>query len=259
MVRALSWLSPDLPLGQYFYAYHPPLGFLLAKCFTWVGFSPLMSVQLLNAAASLGTFFILRATLGRCGLLARPAAVFFLYFGASLPIQLFLASSINLDVLTAGCAALTLYLSVRLCWDETLDRQARLTFATAIAVVIAASMLIKFSGLLLVTIPVLTALAHPKTSFRLVSVAGAAALVGLLLVSPYYVSRYYQQTGRFFPTNLEIFAQSEIAAARAARDSDRLSFFLNMVAPSPVHGSANTVLRDRDTMRLADVWQDVWL
>lgn len=259
MVERLGWFDFVLPIGRYFYSYHPPLGFLLAKFFTLFGFSPLQGVQLLNAIASVATVLLVRATLRRCNLLDRPVPVFFLYLFACLPIQLFLASSVNLDVVMAAIAALVTYLSVWLFWHVGTDKQTRVTLALGIAVAIAAALLIKFSGLLFAGIPVLVALCSPQRTFKLAAGAGVLAAAGLLLISPYYVSRYYLPTGHFFPTNLEIFASAEIAQARAARDEKGLEFFLEMAKPSSFHGAAGQVGRDFDTMRLADAWQDVWV
>lgn len=259
MVYQLQWTDFVLPIGRYFYSYHPPLGFLLAKFFTLFGFSAVEGVQILNALASVATVLLVRATLRRCGLLDRTAAVVFLYIFAALPIQLFLASSVNLDVVMAAIAALITYLSVWLFWHGGTDKQTRVTLALAIAVAIAVGLLIKFSGLLFAGIPVLVAVASPRRTLRLAAGAGALAAAGLLLISPYYVSRYYLPTGHFFPTNLEIFAAVEIAQARAARDQDGLAFFTKLASPSSFHGAPGQISRDFDTMRLSDAWQDVWV
>ncbi len=259
MVEQLSWFDFVLPIGRYFYSYHPPLGFLLAKVFTLFGFSAVQGVQLLNALASVATVLLVRATLRRCDLLSRPAPVFFLYLFACLPIQLFLASSINLDVLMAAIAALVTYLSVWLFWHGNTDRQTRITLALSIVVAIAAGLLIKFSGLLFTAIPVIVAIASPKRTFKLAATAGTVVAAALLLISPYYVSRYYLPTGHFFPTNLEIFAANEIAQARAERDRDGLAFFLALAEPSSFHGAPGEISRDFNTMRLADAWQDIWV
>lgn len=259
MVMNVSWTHFSGPIWQFFYSYHPPLGFLFAHTITLLGVSPLVAVQLLNAIASLTVFFLIRATLNTCGLLDRPAAVFFLYLWSCLPIQLFLTSSINLDVLIQAFAAATLYCSVRLFWGQDLHREERLWLAFGIVACIAGGLLTKFSGLLLTAIPPLVAFSLQKNVIRLTAQAIAVALVGLALASPYYYTRYYAETGRMFPTNLEMFGGPDIERGRLVRDADRTKFFIGMLEPSPFHGSADEVVRDRDNIRLSDAWQDVWL
>ncbi len=258
MVQHLTWLNPSTPLNQYFYSYHPPLGFLFAHTLTWFGLSPLLAIQLLNFAASIAAFFLVRATLQATGLLDQAAPVFFLYLWSSLPIQLFLTSSINLDILIQALACATLYFSVRLFWGGEAERQNRAWLAFGIVAAISTALLTKFSGLLLITIPPLVAFSLQKNVVRLTGMAVTVSLVGLAVAAPYYITRYYEPAGRLFPTNLEIFSPPEIERARAQRDAAGMEFFAALVQPSPFRGSAE-IIRDRDTMRLADAWQDVWL
>lgn len=258
MVQTLTWLNHSTPLSQFFYAYHPPLGFLFAHTLTWFGLSPLLAVQLLNFAASITAFFLMRGTLQVCGLLDRPAAVFFLYLWACLPIQLFLTSSINLDILIQALACATLYFSVRLFWGGEAERRHRTWLVFGIVAAISTALLTKFSGLLLITIPPLVAFSLQKNVVRLTGAAVTVSLLGLAVAAPYYITRYYEPAGRLFPTNLEIFSLPEIERARAQRDAAGIEFFASLLRPSPFRGSAE-VVRDRDNMRLADAWQDIWL
>ncbi len=259
MVTNLTWLNPTVDLGRFFYAYHPPLGFLMAHSITWLGLSPVESVQILNFAASLIGFFAIRQTLKICGLIDHPAAIVFLYLFGSLPIELFLAWSINLDIVIAMYASLTILFSVRLFWYEPAESQNRLWLGTTIAALIAAGLLTKFSGLLLITIPLIVAVVRPHVTKRLLLTAGLIAVSGLAIVAPYYATRYVAQTGRPFPTNLEIFDAGELEKVRADRSRHAAAFILDMFKPSPFHGAANEVVRDRDNIRLSDVWQDIWL
>lgn len=165
MISLLSWRTPTIGVRDTFYSYHPPLGFLLPHTLTVLGFTSMQSIQLTSLAASLIAFFCIRALLKFLNLLYHPVSLAFLYLTASIPLQVYLSSSINLDVLIFAAATIVLYCSVRLWWsfdyaqDDTLQK---LVLWLSLITTLLFAMLTKFNGILLLALPILVAVFKPQ-------------------------------------------------------------------------------------------------
>jgi hypothetical protein len=259
MVRLLTWSHQSADLHAIFYGYHPPIAFLFARIPMTFGLSDLASVHIVSALSSLVAFFFMRATLHHLRLLGDPLAVAFLYIAASLPMQIFLASSINMESILLAEASATLYCSVRAFWDPDPDAPHRRTFAVGIVASIALAMLTKFNGLLFVAIPLLAAWVRGgRGRTRRVSAAAALGSLAILLVFPYYLTRYYIPEGTFFPSNTNTFDADPQRDARERRDDNPAGFFTSLFSATEAHRTSPEP-RDLETLRLSDTWKDFWV
>jgi 4-amino-4-deoxy-L-arabinose transferase-like glycosyltransferase len=260
----LRWSHISIPVLSIGYSYHPPLSFLLSRLFLDMGFIRENAAMWPAFLSSFVAFFAIRALLKRKKLLQRPLPFLFLYVTFSLPVQVFLSSSVNLDVMVMAFAALCL-LCACILFQENPKRS--WVPALGIGLSIAGAMYSKASGLTLFAIAPIIALltamsrAYPIhwAEFRKKSRYAAAGMAfACLLVAPYYVGRYYHETGQLIflkgmPGDYP--AQED---ARAWRDEHTLEFFERLFGPAPVHNNSPRI-RDRDFPRLADTWKDVWV
>ena len=253
MVQRLTWAMPDTPIRETFYGYHPPLGFLVPRLLHLIGFTPEHSIQIVSFAASLTAFFLLRATLKHLHLLSKPSGIAFLYIASSIPIQLSIATSVNLDVIVVAFAAATLYGAVRFLWPHAAfsdahpqyilplrfhhsdPHQKNNYYDTTLAVLcsvtaIACAALTKFSGVLLLALLPLVALAQPfhRKWFQRCALGATACAMAMAFAFPYYYARYYIPEGKFFPLNTEWTVKEETERAIAKRDEDRTQFFKDL-------------------------------
>jgi len=285
MVQKLTWAVPTTPIRESFYGYHPPLGFLMARTIHLLGPSPEVSVQIVSFTASLLAFFMMRSILKWLRLLYRPSGMAFLYFSASMPIQISLSTSVNLDILLLALSTVTLAGSVRLLWPSIAFRDTHLsaeplplTFgkkdantrhrrhdallaACTIVGAIAGALMIKFSGLLLIAIPPLVLFAAPRTRgwFCRGSLAAVACTAALSLAFPYYYHRYYIPEGKFFPLNTEWEAKEGVERSIVKRDEDTLRFYIELFKPTKVYAEQGPTHSDADVNRLSDAWRDLWI
>jgi len=260
MLHLINWTDTDVALRASFYSYHPPLAFLFARSIHLLGFTDVMSVQILALIASVGTFFFLRKTLKYLGLLYTPAALIFLYTACSLPMQIFLLHSVNLDGLMLCLSSIVLFYSIRVFWSE--DRKAD-TWVDCLAILAALSLglMVKFSGILLLSIPFTVALLRTSDRkwFPHLIGSGGLALIAVAIVFPYYLTRYYIPEGTFFPNNQDWLMTTSQQEARRKRDEDPKKFILDLVRPAAVHASEGITKRDYVTPRLSDTWRDFWM
>jgi hypothetical protein len=284
MVQRLTWAIPNAPIRETFYSYHPPLGFLLPRILHLIGFTPEHSIQIISFAASLAAFFLLRATLKHLHLLSKPSGIAFLYITSSIPIQLSIATSVNLEVIIVAFAAATLYSAVRFLWPHTTFSDAHLQYMlplrfhdsdphqkshyydTTLAVLgsvaaISCAALTKYSGVLLLTLLPLVALAQPfhRRWFRRCALGAATFVIAMAFTFPYYYSRYYIHEGKFFPINAEWTVKEEMEQAIAKRDEDRIQFFKDLFHLHPAYAATDPERTDAETNRLWDVWRDFWI
>ncbi len=258
MVRLLSWTHPTVGVKDFFYAYHPPLGFLLAHSFYAIGFTDRVAVQLLNLAASLGAFLLMRGLLRRLDWLRKPAAVAFLYLAAAMPIQQYLQTSMNLDVLVLCGATSVLWCSVRLCWLSPSAKQ-KLWLHALLWSSIVLTVMTKYSGVLLVSIPLFAAAFSPRkiprrlwfTLLLTLTLAGAATF-------PYYYLRYERPFHTFFPNNGDWLNGGAQQDARLKRDADLPAFFRNVLLSDPFRPE-RVAWRDDKELRLWNAWWDFWV
>ena len=267
MIHFWPWDAHVWNIQGEYYAYHPPLAFFLPRLLFVSGMDIVLSVQVVNAIASVIGFLFLRAVLKDIGVLRSWAGLAFLYITSCLPVQIYMAHSVNMDALIYAEACAVLFLSVRLFCESRVQSQTKkrpALYATALVLCLATAMLTKYSGLLLTLIPVLTVFfaGHPTLSpkgRRQLRIACGACAAALLIVSPYYIGRYVHQTGMVLPTNMDIvrFDKTKIDAGRSIRDNNRAAFVLNLFSRAP---SVPDRIQDRDqkTMRMLNTWKDVW-
>lgn len=284
MVQRLTWAVPDTPIRETFYGYHPPLGFLVTRLLYLIGFTPEHSIQIVSFAASLAAFFLLRAVLKHLHLLSKPSGIAFLYIASSIPIQLSIATSVNLDVIIMAFAAATLYGAVRFLWPHEAFSDAHPQYVlalrfhhrdplqknhrheTVLAVLgsvaaITCATLTKFSGVLLLGLLPLVALAQPfhRKWFGRCALGATACAMAVAFVFPYYYARYYIPEGKFFPLNTEWAAKEETERAIAKRDEDRTQFFKDLFQLHPAYAATDPEYSDGETNRLWDAWRDFWI
>jgi hypothetical protein len=257
-------LNPDL--HRCFWAYHPPLAFLLARCAQRIfSVNDVRGIQIVSQVSLLVAFFALRETLKCLRLLATVAGIGLLYLSFSLPLTIHAAVSLNMDVIVLAFASIILLCSVLL-WKnvDTGKRGASRRFLVAFVLVLAltAALFTKFSGLLLGVLPVLVAInqsGNLHDRLKTARFAGACVLLAILLAMPYYYTRYYRATGSFFPNVNEWWYPEDLRAARGARDVNRIAFLGSLFEPSTAKPTLQENTRDLDHARLVDTWGDLWL
>jgi hypothetical protein len=260
----------DLDLSACVYDYHPPIAFMAAKLVSVIFHTDaIKSIQVVSSSASLVAFFFMRATLARIRLLENPAAIAFLYLSSCSPLQIFLAHSINIDVITLAECSVTIYLSVSLFWQTQCDARQlelrNLAFYAGLTLIIVLAMFTKFTGVLLTPIPFLIYYFSPdrsnKTSvnLRIIRHIALAVCASALLVTPYYFLRYIPTTGDIFPNNFIILFPDLYAEACAKRDADRFKFFATLFGPSKVHKTKGYAANDLKEVHLSDTWKDFWV
>jgi 4-amino-4-deoxy-L-arabinose transferase-like glycosyltransferase len=263
MVRLMPWAFDGFPrLDGCFYCFHPPVGFWMAKALMLTGMRDSMAIQTVSALTMLLGFFSLRATVGRVGALDRPWGIAFLYFTSSLPMMTYLGSAQTSDSIMYGWSAVILYVCVRLTWSRRRDTEAPswrtwLGWAGLVALM-AIAMLSKFSGVLLLCLPLLAALLAPHRVWLHLRSAIVACVLAVALVFPYYYVRNYREQHTFFPTNTSWLRADAVRAAQAKRDENRFKFILAMLTPSAVDPDHEEVF-DTKVPRLYDTWRYVWI
>ncbi|MDO8469252.1 MAG: hypothetical protein Q7S29_05870 [Candidatus Peribacter sp.] len=259
MLAIVSWLKPIVPAATAFYSYHPPLGFLIPRFFLGLGIPALQSVQLTSFVASLLAFFFLRASLRHLRILNQPAPVTFLYVLFSLPIQVSVARSINLDIIIFAIAAGILFFSIRTFWGKSTFT---LLNVVALSLLLFAGAMTKFNGLLLFVIPPLVFLVshHFGWQWKRVFITLLPCLIALAMIMPYYYFKNIRGEGELFPFTKAIGINLSCQdAARQKRDADPGAFFIALFATSPVHVLQGPEVRDQEFVRLADTWKDLWM
>jgi 4-amino-4-deoxy-L-arabinose transferase-like glycosyltransferase len=263
MVRRMPWAFDGFPrVDECFYCFHPPVGFWMAKAWMLTGMRDSMAIQTVSALTMLLGFFSLRATVSWLGALDRPWGIAFLYFTSSLPMMTYLGSAQNSDSIMYGWAAVILYACVRLTWSRRRDIEGPswrtwLGWAGLVAL-IATAMLSKFSGVLLLCIPLLAAILAPRRVWLHLRSAIVACVLAVALVFPYYYVRNYQQKATFFPTNTTWLRANEVKAAQAKRDENRFKFILAMLTPWAMDPDHEEVF-DPKLPRLHDTWRYFWI
>ncbi len=260
MVRIIRWNNLLQDIHTPFYAYHPPIGFLLPHTFYTLGLSEVQSVQVIGLIASLGAFLFLRATLKRLELLSMPAAIFFLYLAGMMPIQNYLQTSLNLDSLILFYSTVILYASVRLFWLPPESDHSRNKVWLILGITLTAGLFTKFSGVLLPSIPILAAFLSPqRASYKEVwRPLLQTLMVVFVLTFPYYYIRYQRTEHRFFPINVDWYASEEQEAARKKRDTDIPRFFRTLLLNNPVT-TQNFAWKRVERLRIWDLWWDFWV
>lgn len=260
-VATLRWWD-EPGVNQEFYAYHPPVGFAVARELVHVGLPAAAAVQVLTTISALVCFLALRGALGALGLLwTRPGCVF-LYGAAAMPIFIHSGASINHDIMIAAICAWTIYVAAKMSGGLK-PSGVVLTHVLPVVTVLALAlgMLIKYSALYACALLPFSVFVFCKGGWRgrfwEASKAGVLALTSLAIVSPYYYLRYYREEGVILAFNYGAF-EDELRVAHAARDDDPLKFFADLTAPAWAQPPREVTDRDVKTIRLSDTWRDFW-
>lgn len=251
----------NMPLRTMFYAYHPPLAFLMARGIQQFGLSTMLAIKCVSLLSMLAAFLWMRESLRRLGLLHRPHGLLFLYICFGLPIAAFMGHRANLEAPLFAIMSLSIWTCVAAFQERHSASPNRVTLYIILgSFALAAGLLTKFSGMTLLAIPLLTAIAMGTDSmWRRCVLALLMVLAAVLLVSPYYYHRYYLRAGVLFPSNTDWLRANELTEYREKRDADRVRFFIDLLSPTHAHTASGYIQRDWSTIRLTDAWRDLWL
>ncbi|MBP9773513.1 MAG: glycosyltransferase family 39 protein [Candidatus Peribacteraceae bacterium] len=260
MISTIRFTTFNTDIFATFYSYHPPFAFFIARLFFLMGTPIIGSVQLTSALAIFISFFFLRATLRLLKLLTKPEGIAFLYIVYALPLNIFLSYSVNMDSVIFACTSGVLYYSIQmLMLKKNASFAHQLLTIVLTAVFVAAGLLTKFTGILLLPIPLFVFFFLSKRiPYSQLWLPICSIVIALIFVFPYYSLRYYKTQGVWLPSNTNHFDAISQKQARAQRDSDRIVFVTNLFGPTTVH-KKGIQFRDLTTARLADTWKDVWI
>lgn len=257
MIDHWPWEEEVWSVRSHFYAFHPQLGFFLGKALVTLGMHRDAAAQTVAAFAMLGAFFAMRWVLRRFGVLESARGLATLYGGASLPVQVYLAHSINLDALLQAAAIGAIAASIAFVQERTWRAWIMLV------VFLVAGLLTKATGVLLLVIPAAVMLCIGRWRNEIWR-AGAAAIlpsvVACAIVAPYIIVRYVIPEGRVFITNMDmdeydlwlLEGDRERFAERGA-----LAFAKDLVwGITP--GTETLDTRDSVRVRFVNAWKDLW-
>lgn len=244
---SVSWLHPFFELRAFYYAAHPPLGFLLANTASAItGTPPIVGAQIVSILSSLAILFFLRATLKRLGLLHQPSAIAFLYLVTGLPLVTFMQIGVNLDIIIFALVCVMLYFSTILAYTESKSVLGWVTVCAGLTA--AAACLTKESGFLLFAIPTLC-FCFVRTNL-LLQMKRFLVIVGVAssLVFPYYFVNYYIPEKTFFFGNAGQTAFVDgYNITKTRQKEDYFAFAKSLISAYP-QGEA----------RLASTWRSFW-
>jgi hypothetical protein len=234
-----------------------------------MGMDSVTSVQVVSATSSMVGFFFLRESLKYLKVLRTWHGLFFLYVTSALPIQIYLARSINMDALVYAEACAVLYYSLRVFFVEECSFHTNQTLRKSVMLLIflVLGLFTKYSGLLLLCIPLLLAVVSVSPPSSIISRSvfhrlGVACGIGALMIAiefPYYFERNYKPEGQFFPINMDLeeYGKQEVMAQQERRDADRIAFLREFLWGNSPDASR---IQDRDqrNVRLLNTWKDVW-
>jgi|GEM_PF-2400310 hypothetical protein len=255
------WFKEFPPIRGYVYAYHPPLAPLMQRLISNVGLDHIDSAQILSFLCVIGSFFAFRAILKRIGILYKFYGVAFLYLAFSLPVFIFMTYEIGNDAPVFLFTIITLYLSVFLFWDKKKKSEERIRKLVMIflVLVIAASMLVKYTGFLNIFIPLFVVLVRieSKHIFRKLIIIFLVMVVSISLVAPFYYYRNYKSQGKFFPINADWIMEGRgIAEEIAKRRQERpFSIVRNMMRVPNQSFYLNEPVRDSF---FHSIWFQTW-
>ncbi len=246
-MKSVSWLHPFFDLRSFYYALHPALGFLMTNTIGLLLHKPpLISAQIISFLSAITILWFLRRTLQLLGVLDRPGAIGFLYLVCGSPLFSYLQVAVNLDVIVFAFASIALYASARLLSVE--HRRVLCWPVFVIGIAAGCAVLVKQSGLLVLSLPFLFAIVRGKDVWlqvkRLLMISG----VFVVMIFPYYLVNYYLPEGTFLFNSAGTFDYvGEYRAGIAKRDADfgkyLGSFFLG-------HGG--------NEARLLPTWRALW-
>ncbi len=264
MLKLWPWDENAWDVRSSFYAYHPPLAFLFARALHLLGLPAAESVQTIGCIVSIAAFFFLRGTVSLLGKLRSAEGIAFVYVTSALPVQQYLAYSINMDVFVYAAACAVAYFSVLLAKRPSVGGMWGLAAMLAVGMLTKSSALLVFS-LPAVLIPLLVLPLFPKrttrrNAMRVMLSGGLSIGLAAAMVSPYYVGRYVLQEGALFVSNMDFreYGSEDLQRERNdVRDADRGAFLRDLFS---VRASELLTLADRDQgrVRLVNTWRDIW-
>ena len=258
MLTAWPWSERFWDIRSAFYAYHPPLAFLLPRILMTMGLPDVQSVQIIAALATLASFFCIRSLLKHLDLLTKPIELAFLYITFSLPFLIYLSHAVTMDVLIllAACGALLHGWKFS---DAKTERQ-RLLHGLLSVFWLMFALYAKYNGVLLLPLPLLIAGCSGRGK-RLRRLAEAACMVAaaIALAFPWYYGRTYVQEGQFFVSNMDMeeYDKQALAGERAHRDQNPEAFWRAYFG-SPPPEAQGVDRRDQGALRILNTWKDFW-
>ncbi len=232
VVSMIRWTDMDVDFWKYYYAYHPPLGFLLAHSLTLAGWPVIGSTQVVACISGIIGFWFLRLIVRDVGHLHSARGLLFLYGCAALPLSVYLSVTVNLDVIVfaAACGAIwtcmQLFKTHHTLWSY-------LFWMYCVVSILVIGIFTKHSGIVLLCVPFLTALLGKKSSRKNNLLFALAAVVSACVIClPYYYNRNYVKTGEWlFNTADHYFMINETRYARMFRDMRPLRTAVNTLLP----------------------------
>lgn len=258
-VLGADWWGP--PIKATYYAYHPPFGFAIPRLLIEWKVQEVFALQIFSTLCAIVAFLGLRMALSSLGQLKNPLVVLFLYFWAGIPILVNCGVSINMDITIFACASLALWFSIAF-WKERSGLFKRLLYGTGIVLSLACAPMMKYNGVILLSIPPLVAVFFHQGSIRKlatrVAVAGALSLLAMACVLPYYYQRYYVETQSFFPRNNEFWNPDHVKRCQDIRDQNLSGFFAVLFIEGWIDPGQPPEFRHSGLM-LSDAWRDFWI
>lgn len=249
----------DPPLKSSYWAYHPPLGFAMSGWIMRTGRTDLSSVQIVATLAACVFVVALRGALAAARLHRKPAGFCMLALAASTPLFVHSGTTVNIDIVACAFGTVALWASARLWWAEG---RIRWPWALLLVAALVAGLMTKFSALLWFGVPPFVAFVaadEMKVRVRRASAAIGLCAVAALCVLPYYYTRYYRETGAFFPSANDWWIPGDLAAAKQVRDSDVPRFLKEFFGPSEAAATHGLNVRDLEYMHLGEAWRDFWV
>jgi hypothetical protein len=184
------------------------------------------------------------------GLMRRWSAVAFLYGVTSLPLSVHAGNTCNIDihVFAVGCGVL--WLSTWLWWHPPETSKRRGFVAAGLVLMVALGLMVKFSGLLLFSIPPMVRWFRQRGEWPWRAMLQPVLILAMAaaLVFPYYYQRYYREVGTFFPSANDWQESNEVHNAQKWRDEHMSEYLLRFIQPSPAGG-----------IYFGDLWRDLWI
>lgn len=233
--RLTHWFEPLPQPRALFGSYHPPLSYLLGRLVYTIVPHEVQASQVLSTLALLSAFFALRSLLSRIGWLGTVAGLWLLYGGFSIPLLVWLAIETGYDALVFNWFMVAFSLSVVLFWQPTPDKWWKhVRFSRNVmllGLIFAAGILTKFNSLIALALPFLIVITRRglRAVWRELWAPTTAAIVGVVIVMPLYVHRYFNTEGHWVPISIDWQRPLDLTAARVKRDEAPLRFAANML------------------------------
>ncbi len=238
-------------------SYNPPLAFWMADVLHRFATPVLASTKLFTMLCIVFTVLCLREALRILGVLWTVPGIAFLYTAAALPVYIFLSTEVGIDGAVLLWAAAILMMSLEIFYHpaEERSKRHRVLDAVSLTLMLAASVMTKFSGFIAFSIPwiVILACRHPvQIRNRALIKAAISCIAALLLIGPFYYQHYYRSEGTFVPVSMEWFGGKQLLVLREQRDKNPVGFLVRILRiPERSVQSLSRPLQD-------SVWSQIW-